>query len=170
MVNEYTANKELFMSMLKERSITVSGVIHLILNLYVLGCGLYILRMSILIGNRVSFWIAAIIFILYSLLNMILGRRLYVRRMYKTLSKINGASEWKVTVTFTDSEVVRTEANMTHKLPYRNFIKYKEFGDSVILIFVGNSVARIYKSAFVEGSWEECKTMLDSLKAQNTSK
>ena len=101
---------------------------------------------------------------------MILGRRLYVRRMYKTLSKINGASEWKVTITFTDSEVVHTEANTTHKLPYRNFIKYKEFGDSVILIFVGNSMARIYKSAFVEGSWEECKTMLDSLKAQNTSK
>ena len=47
-------------------------------------------------------------------------------------------------------------------MKYENIKKIK-VKNNVVMIFLNNNLAiRLYKDAFVEGSWDECKKMIDS--------
>ena len=74
-----------------------------------------------------------------------------------------GVSEWTRTTEFTDSEISVTDhTSASTKIRYENLKKVKEYGNEVILFFKDNMAIRIYKDAFTEGSWEECRSLLQS--------
>lgn len=81
-------------------------------------------------------------------------------RRYNIFSKTYGVSEWIRTTEFTDNEIIVTDHNSINKFRYANVNKIKEKNNLVIIFLDSNLVIRIYKNAFVEGSWDECAKML----------
>ena len=64
---------------------------------------------------------------------------------------------------FLDDEIILTDHTSVSKLKYSNIEKIKE-KNNVVMIFMNNNMAlRLYKDAFVEGSWEECKKKINDM-------
>ena len=101
---------------------------------------------------------------------MLFSRKIIFLKGYKNTVRATGFTEWTITVEFAENEIIYFLPGSVNKIQYRNFQRYKETDGKVLIFFKDGSLVRIYKDAFVEGSWEECKAMLDSLKAQNTIK
>ena len=67
------------------------------------------------------------------------------------------------TIEFLDDEIVLTDHTSVSKFQYSNIEKIKE-KNNVVMIFMNHNLAlRLYKDAFVEGSWEECKEKINSM-------
>ena len=62
-----------------------------------------------------------------------------------------------------DDEIILTDHTSVSKLKYSNIEKIKE-KNNVVMIFMNHNMAlRLYKDAFVEGSWEECKKKINDM-------
>ena len=103
---------------------------------------------------------------LYALTLIIAIFKLFIQRFivwskrYKLYSTTYGVTEWMRTTEFLDDEIVLTDHTSVTKFKYSNIQRIKE-KDNVVMIFMNNNMAlRLYKNAFVEGSWEECKRIL----------
>ena len=78
-------------------------------------------------------------------------------KRYKLFCTTYGVTEWMRTTEFLDDEIVLTDHTSISKFRYSNIQTIKE-KNNVVMIFMNNNMAlRLYKDAFVEGSWKECK-------------
>ncbi|MBQ8566989.1 MAG: YcxB family protein [Clostridia bacterium] len=108
-------------------------------------------------------WIATL---LYALILIIAVFKLFIQRFivcskkYKFYSTTYGVTEWMRTTEFLDDEIVMTDHTSVSKLKYSNIQKIKEKNNVVIIFMNGNAALRLYKNAFIEGSWEACKKMI----------
>ena len=73
-----------------------------------------------------------------------------------------GINEWLRTIEFLEDEIVLTDHTTVNKLQYHNIKKVIDKGNVVLILMNDNIAFRLYKDAFVEGSWEECKELLNS--------
>ena len=161
MKNEYKITKELLRSWAKEYHIHGAANIFLFILLCVVGIvGISGLIFSIALHTD---WIVVY---LYALMLVIAVFKLFIQRYifwskrYKLYSITYGVTEWMRTTEFLDDEIVLTDHTSVSKLKYSNIQKIKE-KNNVVMIFMNNNMAlRLYKDAFIEGSWEECKKML----------
>ena len=83
-------------------------------------------------------------------------------RQYDFFAKTYGLSEWQRTIEFTDDEVILTDHTSVTRFRYENMQKIVEAGNTVRIIMNHNAVLLFYKDTFVVGSWQECKSMLES--------
>ena len=94
---------------------------------------------------------------------LFLARFFVWSKRYKLYSTTYGVSEWIRTTEFLDDEIILTDHTSVSKLKYSNIKTIKEKGN-VVMIFMNNNMAlRLYKDAFVEGSWEECKEKINAM-------
>ena len=127
----------------------------------VIGLGMLAL-LSLSGGNWIN-WYVSILFLLLSVFKLFFSRFFAFSNRYKLLSRTYGVTEWVRTTTFLDDEIVLTDHTSVSKLQYSNIKKIKEKGN-VVMIFMNHNIAlRLYKNAFVEGSWEECKEKINSM-------
>jgi hypothetical protein len=161
MKNKYKITKDLIKSWAKEYHI--HGAVNIFL--FILWCvvgvmGLLGLTFSIAMSLDWK------IIYLYALMLIIAIFKLFIQRFivwskrYKLYSTTYGVTEWMRTTEFSDDEIVLTDHTSVTKFKYSNIQRIKEKGN-VVMIFMNNNMAlRLYKDAFVEGSWEECKRIL----------
>lgn len=84
-------------------------------------------------------------------------------RQYKLLAEMYGAEEgWLRTITFEEEEIVLSEGRTTVKYAYKDIIEVQEKDNKIWLKAVDKTVIRMYKDCFVEGTWEECKQLLQA--------
>ena len=161
MKNEYKITKELLRSWAKEYHI--HGVANIFL--FILWCVVGIIGIFGLIFS-IALHTDWIVVYLYALMLVIAVFKLFIQRFiiwskrYKVYSITYGVTEWMRTTEFLDDEIVLTDHTSVSKFKYSNIQKIKE-KNNVVMIFMNNNMAlRLYKDAFIEGSWEECKKML----------
>ena len=161
MKNEYKITKELLRSWAKEYHIHGAANIFL----FILWCVVGIIGISGVIFS-IALHTDWIVVYLYALMLVIAVFKLFIQRFiiwskrYKLYSITYGVTEWMRTTEFLDDEIVLTDHTSVSKLKYSNIQKIKE-KTNVVMIFMNNNMAlRLYKDAFIEGSWEECKKML----------
>ena len=161
MKNEYKITKDLIKSWAKEYHI--HGVANIFL--FILLCVVGIIGISGLIFS-IALHADWMVVYLYALMLIIAVFKLFIQRFivwskrYKLYSATYGVAEWMRTTEFLDDEIVVTDHTSVSKLKYSNIQKIKE-KNNVVMIFMNNNMAlRLYKDAFIEGSWEECKKML----------
>ncbi len=164
MKNEYKITKELMMSWAKEYHLF--GAANIIL--FVLWCivgliGLGMLILLISIGGEWVHWYLSILFLALSVFKLVFSRFFAVSNRYKLLSKTYGVSEWTRTTEFADDEIIITDHTSVTRFKYDNIKKIKDKNNVVMIFFNNNLAIRLYKDAFVEGSWEECKEKIDSI-------
>ena len=100
------------------------------------------------------------LFVIIAIYKLFFARFVIWSRRYKFYVKTYGVTEWTRTVEFLDDEIVLCEHTTVNKALYSNVTKILEKGDCVTIVMSNNTVIRIYKSTFVEGSWQECYEML----------
>lgn len=164
MKNQYTVNKDLVKSWAKEFIIIgVSGAVNIILTVFVGLCGLFIIALNIIFG--IEDWLnlyLGILFLAFSIYRLFFARFIVWNQRYKQMAKIYGVDEWQRTTEFLDEEIVISEYNATNKLQYKNIKRIKEYEDKVFIFFEGRASIRLYKNAFADCTWEECKAFIES--------
>lgn len=169
MKNEYKITKELMKSWAKGYHFKS---IHNIIGL-IMGCCIFLygaiwsFEIYYLLGYHIIYFpeylAAEIILIFITLLPLYM---IFIRptvlytKTYKAYSKIYDVPEWTRTVEFTDTEIIVTDHTSVNKYLYKNLRGFKERKDHVIINFGHGTGARIYKNAFVEGTWEDCKKLI----------
>ncbi len=162
MKNEYKITKKEMMSWAKEYHL--QGASNIIL--FVLWCvvgliGLGMIILLSLVGGDWVNWYLSILFLSLSVFKLFFSRFVVWSKRYKLYSTTYGVSEWIRTTEFLDDEIILTDHTSVSKLKYSNIEKIKE-KNNIVMIFMNDNLAlRLYKDAFVEGSWEECKKKIN---------
>ena len=164
MKNEYKINKALMMSWAKRYIISgAANVVLFVLWILIGISGLALIALLLAVGGDPLDWYIAILFLFLSVFKLFIARFIVISKRFKVYSRLYGVSEWTRTTEFTDSEISVTDhTSASTKIRYENLKKVKEYGNEVILFFKDNMAIRIYKDAFTEGSWEECRSLLQS--------
>ena len=164
MKNEYKMTKKEMMSWAKEYHLPgAANIILFILWCVVLAMGLFLIVLLSLVGGELLNWSVAICITVLSAFRLFFSRLIFYSNRYKVLSKTYGVSEWTRTTEFLDDEIVLTDHTSVMRFQYRNIKKIKEKNNVVIIFMNDNMGMRLYKDAFVEGSWEECKEKIQSM-------
>ncbi len=114
-------------------------------------------------GGEWTDWCISVMFLLSSVFKLFFSRFFVINNRYKLLSKTYGVSEWIRATEFTDDEIVFFDHTSVTRFKYENIKKIKDKNNIVFIYFNHNMALRLYKDAFVEGSWEECKNKIDSM-------
>ena len=161
MKNEYKITKDLIKSWAKEYHLHGTANIFL----FFLWCVVGIVGISGMIFSIVLHTDWMVVY-LYALMLIIAVFKLFIQRFivwskrYKLYSATYGVAEWMRTTEFLDNEIVLTDHTSVSKFKYGNIQRIKEKGN-VVMIFMNNNMAlRLYKDAFVDGSWESCKKLI----------
>ena len=162
MKNEYKITKQLMMSWAKEYHIQGAANIILFVLWGVVGLmGLSIIVLEAMLtsmgGGDGLNWYIGILLLLLAIFKLFIARYVVWSKRYKLYSDTYGVPEWIRTTEFAQDEIILTDHTSVTKLKYENVKKIKEKGN-VVMIFLKHGLAlRLYKDAFVEGTWEECK-------------
>ena len=164
MKNEYKITKKEMMSWAKEYHL--HGTANIILFALwcvvgVIGLGLIILY-SFIGGDWID-WYLSVLFLFLSIFKLFFSRFAVWAKRYKLYSTTYGVTEWMRTTEFLEDEIVLTDHTSVSKLKYSNIKKIKEKNNIVMIFMNDNMALRLYKDAFVEGSWEECKNKINSM-------
>ena len=161
MKNEYKITKDLIKSWAKEYHLHGTANIFL----FFLWCVVGIVGISGMIFSIVLHTDWMVVY-LYALMLIIAVFKIFIQRFivwskrYKLYSATYGVAEWMRTTEFLDNEIVLTDHTSVSKFKYGNIQRIKEKGN-VVMIFMNNNMAlRLYKDAFVDGSWESCKNLI----------
>ena len=164
MKNQYKITKDLMKTWAKEYHL--HGAANVIL--FIMWCVFGVIGIAGLVFSIALYrgWFPIYMF---SLLTFIAFFKLFLARFfiwskrYKLYATTYGVPEWIRTTEFLDDEIVLTDHTSVSKLKYSNIEKIKE-KNNVVMIFMNNNLAlRLYKDAFVEGSWEECRKKINAM-------
>jgi hypothetical protein len=129
--------------------------------------GVALLAILVSRGGAWINWYLAILFIVFSVYKLVFSRFVAWANRYRFLSKLYGVSEWIRSTEFTDEEIILTDHNSVTKLRYDHVKKIWEKQNVVMIFFQGNAALRLYKDAFVEGSWEACLEKINAMRNAN---
>lgn len=160
MKNEYKVTKELIMSWAKEYHL--HGIANKVA--FALCCGIIVFSVILLVlSSRLSDWLCGYIGVLglvFAVFRLFVARFIIWSNRYKLFSKTYGVTEWMRTIEFTDEDIVMTDHNSVSHFKYENIESIKEKGNVVMLYCNHNISIRLYKDAFIAGTWEECQEMV----------
>ncbi len=163
MKNKYTITKSLIKSWAKEYHLHGAANIFWFV-IWCTFCAVGILTFAFSLELQMD-WIYtyfSAIIVLVALFKLFVSRFFVWSKRYKIYSTTYGVTEWIRTTEFLEEEIVVTDHTSVSKFKYSNIKKIKE-KDNLVLIFMNNNMGlRLYKDAFVEGSWQECKELLKS--------
>ncbi|MBR5119496.1 MAG: YcxB family protein [Clostridia bacterium] len=163
MKNEHKITKMLMMSWAREFCLVRASDIILAILWSIVGfCGLILLLTNTIVGGDMLDWLLAFLFLFLSAYKLFFGRFVYISKRYKMFAKTYGVDEWLRTIEFLEGEIVLTDHTTVNRLQYHNIKKVIEKGNVVLILMNDNIAFRLYKNAFVDGSWEECKELLTS--------
>lgn len=163
MKNEYKITKKLMKSWANEYHIYGKrNVINFALWCIVGVCGIFMLTIYFFYDNNWLNLYFAFVFLFLSIYKLFFSRFVVLSRRYKLFEKTYGVSEWLRTTEFLDDKIVVTDHTSVMEMKYSQITKSKERSNVVLMFCNNNTAIRVYKDAFVEGSWEECKELINS--------
>lgn len=162
MKNEYTVNKELMRSWARQWHFA-SGADMGLFVLWVITavCGIagtvkFCITSGKITDLLISLWLVGI-----AVYKLFFSKYFVWNKRFDQLSKSYGLSQWQRVTEFLDDEVKLSEHGSSVSFKYSQIKKLKEKGNLVMLLLDNGMAVRIYKDAFVDCSWEECKKMLE---------
>ena len=79
---------------------------------------------------------------------------------YRRLAQSYGKENWTRRIAFEDDGISLTEENISVRYAYPDIVSVREKGNKIWLDASNKTVLRLYKDAFVDSDWEECKSRL----------
>ncbi len=99
-------------------------------------------------------------FVLFAILSIYYAffqHTIIAKKQYKRLAQIYGKSSWVRTISFEENEIVVNDEKAETKYKYSDILEIVEKDERIYLKLPAKSVLRLYKSKFVDCSWEDCK-------------
>ena len=161
MKNEYTVNKELMRSWARQWHFSSGAEMGLFVLWIITGiCGVagtvkYIVSSDRITDLVISLWLVGI-----AVYKLFFSKYLVWSKRFDQLSYSYGLSKWQRSTEFCENEIKLSENSSSVSFKYSQIKKMKEKGNLVMLFLDNGLAVRIYKDAFVCGSWEECKKLL----------
>ena len=154
MKNEFTVTKQEMLSWVKRYNFTGAANKILFALYLLLGLVGVSLLLTVISNDGDKFGGAiGIASVIISVYKLFFERRVFMLRRYNLYAKTYGVDEWQRIIEFTDDEIVINDQNMR---------KIIDKGNVVFIVLNNNIAMRFYKDTFTEGTWEDCKTMLES--------
>ena len=153
MKNQYKVTKKLYMSWaLQNMSIGISlgmVIMWLVLTAILVVCAVFL--------KHWLYWAAAA----YSLYRALVRPLLATSLQYERMAKIYGEKDWLRTIELTEDGILLYENTSSAAYTYSDIRKLTEKGNVVRLSLGRKGSVRLYKDAFVDCSWEECKEFIE---------
>ena len=169
MKNEYKITKDLMMSW--KKGFHTNGMASIILFIascyFLIVCPMYFIEIYYIYGYYfvyIAEYLMLMIF--FALFTFTSFHRIFIapsssyKRLYRSYAEIYGVREWLRTTEFTDDEIVLYEHRNVYRYRYQSVGKIIERGNLVTIFIKGGGGLHLYKDAFVNGSWEECKKFI----------
>ena len=83
---------------------------------------------------------------------------------YKQMAKVYGEENWTRTIDFGEDCITLSEGTISASFQYKDIMSIREKGNKIWLKARNRTVLRLYKDAFVDGTWEECRELLHDRK------
>ena len=165
MKNEYKVTKKLMLSWGKEYYLFGAANVVLFILWVVAGLvGLANIVIGILLEGAWKNLCLGIVLLLLALFKLLVSRYIAWYERYKLYAGMYGVSEWMRTTDFAQDGITLADHTSLTKVRYENVKKIKEKGN-VVMIFLSHGLAiRLYKDAFTEGTWDECKELISTLR------
>ncbi len=112
---------------------------------------------SILIHGDPQDYLFFILVLLVAVYKLFFNRFVVWSKRYKLYVKTYGVTEWIRSTEFLENEIILTDHTTTMQYRYDQIAKIKEKNNIVMLFFKNKTATRLYKDAFIEGSWQECR-------------
>ena len=157
MKNEYTVTWELYRSWVTENMFR--GV-YLAMMLMWLALGIVLLVLAFLVSS-VIYKILCIFMCLFCVYRGLFRNYVLVHTHYRHLAKMYGGENWIRTVEISDNCITLSEGNNSAEFLYSDIADISEKDNKIWLKTKKRTVIRLYKDAFVSGSWEECRALLE---------
>jgi hypothetical protein len=161
MKNEYIINKQRIKEWSKEYHLHDKTSIRKFVAWFVIGCvGLLALIVSITSNGNWLYICSSVVLVLTAIYQLVFSRFTSWRIRYKACAHHYGVPEWVRTHEFTEEEIILTDHTFVTDYQYEDIEDITEKGNTVMIWFPNNYALRLYKDAFVEGSWEACKEFI----------
>ena len=161
--NEYTITRELMKRWAREDRFG-NGVNILFFCMYVFtgAIGIAMLCLLFAVGGSGLHWYLAVFCIIFPAFRLTLVPYFAWTGKYKMMARTYGVDEWIRSAEFTDEEIIIKDHTSVMKFKYENVKELKEKGNEVRLVFNNRLLVIIYKDAFKNGSWEECRALIEA--------
>lgn len=83
---------------------------------------------------------------------------------YKQMAKVYGEENWTRTIDFGEDCITLSEGTISASFQYKDIMSIREKGNKIWLKARNRTVLRLYKDAFIDGTWEECRELLHARK------
>ncbi len=165
MKNEYKVTKKLMLSWGKEYCLFGAANVALFVLWGLAGLiGMVNVVIGIVLAGAWKNLCLGIILLLLALFKLFASRYIAWFERYKMYANIYGVSEWMRSTDFAEDGITLTDHTSVTKVRYENVKKIKE-KKNVVMIFLSHGLAiRLYKDAFVDGTWDECREMINTLR------
>lgn len=150
--NEYVVTWKLFRTWLIESMTKGTRLRFLILWSILAVCS-----MLVFLADKSTLFLLMAFFSVYRAVirNFVIGKK-----QYALMAKTYGGENWLRTVVISDADILVSEGNISIKYLNTDIVQIKEKDDKIWIVLHDKMVVRLYKSAFTEGNWEECKKFL----------
>ena len=115
-----------------------------------------------IVANMYSNVFYFILIALFSFYRAFLWNIMIAKQQYKRFAQIYGKNSWVRTISFEDNEIIIREEKTETKYNYSDILEIVEKDERIYLKLQAKAVIRLYKSKFVDCSWEECKEKIIS--------
>lgn len=85
------------------------------------------------------------------------------KSQYRRLALSYGKENWTRRIAFEDDGITLSEGKASFHYDFSDIVNVREKGNRIWLDASDKTVLRLYKDAFVESGWEECKSRLRKL-------
>lgn len=80
---------------------------------------------------------------------------------YRRMSKTYGTDNWTRTIEFGDERITLSEGTISAEYEYSDIVKIGEKDNIIRLTARNRTVLRLYRDAFVGGTWEDCRELIN---------
>ncbi|MBE6618045.1 MAG: hypothetical protein E7627_08950 [Ruminococcaceae bacterium] len=159
MTNEYTVDYNLLKSFAKESKFT--GVrLAFFISYCIIAFGFLFIGIFSLIfipnvdGITIYF---SFFFVILAVYSAFIRDAIVLKRQYNFLVKTYGCKFWKRTIMFGDENISLKEVSHVVTCNYSDIIDITEKGNKIWIKLSNKTVIRLFKDAFIDCTWEECK-------------
>lgn len=158
MKNEYQVTKKLFRSWVTENM--YKGM-QLYINIGWAAFGILAVVLLIFSADSTLDYVLFGVMLVLGVYNAFLRIFLVSAVQYRRTAQVYGTENWTRTITFGDEKIYLTEGNASADFEYGDIIRIKEKDNNIWLTMKNRIVVRLYKDAFVDCGWEDCRAFID---------
>lgn len=161
-MNEYQVTWERYRSWVIEKKTKGAGPVMMII-----WCVFAVICLVLTVSEASSFSLVYLWLAVFGIYRAFFRTFVLAKKQYRQLARSYGRENWTRRIAFEDDGISLTdEEKVSLRYAYSDIVKVREKGNMICLDASDRSVLRLYKDAFVESDWEDCKARLNGANAQ----